>query len=703
MDTGYSQKGLKNLLLSNDNGPLDAAKPFMPFGPAPAKDAGFVIGSKEVFSKKHLDLKLNIEWANHPGANSSNIDYEAQYVASVNTTTGAVTYASGPEGSVAPKAYINYLSSGVWNKVATPVDMFLNPSTQTGSIIPSTVPDNFFEDYSSNYVSFNSKSNRGFIGFTLARDFGHKGYLADLTKYLIEQSSTTLSKTILVKPTEPYTPLIKSLYLSYSAYQTIDLTSTSSAVFNEREIRFFHIYPFGETEQHAYLSSINNNTDPIYLFPQFKHWVKDANDITIPVYHCGEFYIGIENLEANDAVNILFQVLEGSTDPRVSKPPDHIKWSYLTNNFWKDFDDQQISDATLDLLQSGIISLAIPPDATTNNSLLPAGNIWIKAGIETTAEAISKLLTVDAQAAISTFQPNNNADDFLNQPLQAGTITKLKTPDAAIKKITQPYNSFGGRPKENEDHFYIRVSERLRHKARAITIWDYEHLVLEAFPEIYKVKCLNHTSVCTSGGKEYTNEVQPGHVLVITIPSLNNRSDANPLKPFTNQDTLTKIESFLKEKVSCFVTVKTRQPLFEEVGISFSLKLYEQYKDFTLYANMLKEEITQFLTPWAYNSNADIQFGGKIYKSSLINFIEERYYVDYITNVVLSHKIDTVTIQDKTMEEITASTARSILVSMPASKHKIAPADETTSSSQPECISPTAGLVTATAGCGCNN
>jgi hypothetical protein len=118
---------------------------------------------------------------------------------------------------------------------------------------------------------------------------------------------------------------------------------------------------------------------------------------------------------------------------------------------------------------------------------------------------------------------------------------------------------------------------------------------------------------------------------------------------------------------------------------------------------MLKEEITQFLTPWAYNSNADIQFGGKIYKSSLINFIEERYYVDYITNVVLSHKIDTVTIQDKTMEEITASTARSILVSMPASKHKIAPADETTSSSQPECISPTAGLVTATAGCGCNN
>jgi hypothetical protein len=331
--------------------------------------------------------------------------------------------------------------------------------------------------------------------------------------------------------------------------------------------------------------------------------------------------------------------------------------------------------------------------------LLPSGKIWIRAGVETTAEAVSKLLTVDAQAAISTFQTNQNADDFLNQSLLAGTITKLIMPDAAVKKIIQPYNSVGGRPKENEDHFYIRVSERLRHKARAITIWDYEHLVLEAFPEIYKVKCLNHTSVCTSGGKEYTNEVQPGHVLVITIPLLNNRSDANPLKPFTNQDTLTKIENYLKERVSCFVTVKTRQPLFEEVGISFSLKLYEQYKDFTLYANMLKEEITQFLTPWAYNSNADIQFGGKIYKSSLINFIEERYYVDYITNVVLLHKIDTVTIQDPAMEEITATTARSILVSMPASKHTIIPVVELTSPSELECVSPTAGSVTATAGC----
>ncbi|MEO6455350.1 MAG: baseplate J/gp47 family protein [Ginsengibacter sp.] len=680
MDSGYNQKGIKNLLLSNDAGPLDAAKPFMPFGSQPKTDSTFIIGNKEVFSKKNTQIKLNIEWAGLPSA--IDIKYDTSSSTSVPNVdvkflTGKVwTNTTDPVGSTTPITSLNNVS-------------ILNSATKDVSLFSLTqpMPDKGTAVYGEEYLPFSSNTSKGFLQLRLKDDFGYKLYLDTLTLYLIGQSKTPISGP--AKPTEPYTPLIQSIYLSYSAYQITDLTSNTVSVFNNRDIRFFHIYPFGDAEQHKYLNNISANTDPVYLLPQFKHWGKDVNGNTIPVYHTGEFYIGIENLLANQAVNILFQAVEGSTDPLIAKPDDHVKWSYLSNNNWVDFNDQEISDATLALLQSGIISFAIPPKATTNNTLLSSGKIWIRAAIENAAEAISKLLSVDAQAAISTFESHDNADDFLNLPLPAGTISKLKTPDAAVKKITQPYSSFGGRPKENEDHFYIRVSERLRHKARAITIWDYEHLILEAFPEIYKVKCLNHTSVFESGGKEYTNEVKPGHVLIITIPLLTNKSEANPLKPYTNQDTLTNIENFLKKKVSCFVTVKTRQPLFEEVGISFTLKLYEQYKDFTFYANMLKNEITQYLTPWAYAGTADVQFGGKIYKSSLINFIEERYYVDFITDVILSHKIDDVNTEDITLEEITASTSRSILVSKPASKHIIVPADEDEASTVVECVSST--------------
>jgi hypothetical protein len=57
----------------------------------------------------------------------------------------------------------------------------------------------------------------------------------------------------------------------------------------------------------------------------------------------------------------------------------------------------------------------------------------------------------------------------------------------------------------------------------------------------------------------------------------------------------------------------------------------------------------------------------------LINFIEERYYVDFITDVFLYVKTDETTDESDNLEEITASTARSILVSAPASTHSIHP------------------------------
>ena len=190
--------------------------------------------------------------------------------------------------------------------------------------------------------------------------------------------------------------------------------------FKNREINFFHIYPFGEGEQHKYLNASEN----VYLLPQFKQ--SGAGEPNI-----GEFYIGIENLQPNESVNLLFQVMEGTTDPLVVKPSEHIKWSVLGNNNWIEFESSAYSDNTLELVQSGIISFKIPAVATTTNTILPAGYIWLRAAITKAAEAICKIISVNAQAAVATFFNNNNADDFLNTALPAGTVSKLKTPDAA--------------------------------------------------------------------------------------------------------------------------------------------------------------------------------------------------------------------------------------------------------------------------------
>lgn len=637
----YSNTGLKQLLLLSENGPLDAAKPFQPFGAQPKKDSIFVIGSKEVFCKKNSAVTLNIEWAKLP-ADAKHIKYSAS---SDNTVEDI-------------NANVDFLFKSKWNNsdqtdVLEGVDA-THPAIRLFS--PLSIPNDAIIEYENQYMGFNIASKAGFLRLVLQQDFGYSNYLSDLTSHLIEVSKPGATVTPFGGK-EPYTPTIQSLYLSYTAFQTVNVDNDNAQDFEGREIRFFHLYPFGEAEQHAYL----NKNETQHLLPQFTWPSATGNN------YCGaEFYIGIENLAEHQSVNILFQVLDGSSNPETEKPLKHISWSYLAKNEWCIFEDNAISDTTMQLVQSGIISFTIPAGATTDNSMLPSGYLWIRASVAEAADAVCKLIGVYAQAALVALRPNNNADDLFEKPLPAGTISKLKTPDAAVKKITQPYPSFGGRAKEQTGHYYIRVSERLRHKGRAVTIWDYEHLVLEAFPDIHKVKCLNHTQIAPN----IYNETQPGHVSVITIPSLVNRNDINPLRPYTNANRLIEIEEFLKQKVSCNVKLRVHNPQFEEVRLRFLLQLAKGYDDFTIYSKLLQEEITSFLTPWAYNSKTDIQFGGKIYKSSLINFIEERAYVDFVVNVEMYHRIETDG-ESQDLEEINASTARSILVSAPAAMHEI--------------------------------
>jgi len=717
--TGFSQTGLKQLSLSNNFGPIDASKPFLPFGALPKIDTTFVVGNKEVFSKKNLNLNLNIEWAgllNYPGdliyrgptfiqlnmpflfemrelggfeifGEEMEIDLGNNIAVNVPIASGGIS-GGASSTSLGPDVNIDLLKKGIWQPHSTTSLFDTSGSVKKEKMIPvSGIDELSLADYKSIYDNYDASDRSGFLRLVLATDLGFKKYQDELVTYLINKARN-IPDSNNPKPNEPYTPTIQSLYLSYSANTIHDLTQNNKKEFDKRETQFFHLYPFGEGEQHSYIT--DNNT--LYLLPQF---IQPTTNESF-----AEFYIGLENLKRKQSVNILFQFMEGSSDPLIDKPKKHVHWFYLARNKWIEFKDQEITDTTRQMVQSGIISFIIPADATTNNTILPSEYLWIKAAVPGAAEAVCKLITVDAQVAYVTFSPNNNAQDFLNMPLPAETISKLKEPDSSVKKIVQPYSSFGGRAKENNDNYYVRVSERLRHKARAITIWDYEHIVLEAFPSIYRVKCLNHTKFEkneTSGKVEY-NEAAPGYVTIITVPNLQNRNDTNPLRPFTNQNLLSEIKEYLGRKISCHVKLNVKNPRFEEIWLSFKLKLLKGFDDFSFYEKQLREEITRFLSPWATNSKTDVQFGGKIHKSIIIDFIEERPYVDFITDVKMFHDTnpdhedagdcDEENVkpgQSGDLDIIEASTARSILVSAPASKHTIEQITDTIENKKEDC------------------
>ena len=643
IELGVNVTGLKTLAISNDFGSVDSSKPFQPFGALPVAGNALIIGSKEIFQKSLTSMTIRTTWLATPD----------------------------PYGSTIPNVNIDFLNSGTWKPSGIPA--IAVTSTSFGLTQNLLLPVNDEADPAENEFYAN-ESRHGFVKLKLDADFGQKSYQTDLLKYVRKDSGAGDPGS------PPVGPFINALSVDYTASQVLVLNTTDEETFELRKGKYFHLLPFGHAEQHAFLSS----TFKVFLLPQFdfeRNSLKNESE--------AEFYIGVTGLIPPQNLSLLFQVADGTANPLALKPDPHLHLSYLSNNEWVAFKDNEVEDYTEGLLKSGIITLAMPSAAGNTNTLLAPGQHWIRIAVSDGADAVCRLLMVAAQALLTSFTDRENDPAFSATVLPSGTISKPERPDAAIKKISQPFDSFGGRAAEIPEAFYTRVSERLRHKDRAITLWDYEHLVLEAFPDIYRVKCLNHTQYePTESGEGIYRELAPGNVTIITIPDKQFHNQQDPLRPYTSLGTLQEIDAFLKARVSCFVRLHVRNPQFEEVNVNFKLKLFDGF-DEAFYTNLLKEAITRFLSPWAFPGGESPSFGGKIYKSVLIDFVEEQAYVDYVTDFEMFHTIEGVQ-GTKDLNEIEGSRAVSILVSVPAGKHGITvihPAAEEIAAEQCNCES----------------
>jgi hypothetical protein len=79
------------------------------------------------------------------------------------------------------------------------------------------------------------------------------------------------------------------------------------------------------------------------------------------------------------------------------------------------------------------------------------------------------------------------------------------------------------------------------------------------------------------------------------------------------------------------VNVKVKNPNYQKVKVDVKVKFHLGY-EFNYYKTLLEQAIIEFLSPWVYQSDRDLSFGGKIYKSVLLNFVEDLPYVDYVTD-----------------------------------------------------------------------
>jgi hypothetical protein len=608
-----SVSGVKDLMLSNDNGSIDASKPFKPFGEFPEVGSGFYIGSKEIFQKQLTEISLNTEWKST--------------VPSLSGTANYLRQAGYSDGFTLSGNNIIFTSGNPFTKAA--IDFTPN------EILKATTLEGFLK----------IKNNSNFSEDVFLQAIG-----TSLSKTTLTQSGDTYSLHIEAPPS-PTDVVLNSFSVDYTAEEII---SFSDPVETDNNL-FIHLTPFGYSQVHPDLFSENvtsvEKSERLTLIPN--------------LIHEGELFLGFENAEPDTVVNVLFQVADGSSNPL--KNMEELSWYYLSeNNNWILFDNFAIVDNTKNFTQSGIVTFTFPKDISDQNTAYEKGLHWIKATVKQNTDAVCKMILIQAQAGRAELVQDDIKQIEFRQTLPSTTISKLVNSDPAIKKIIQPFDSFGGRTRESDEHFYVRVSERLRHKQRAINIWDYEHIILEEFPQICKAKCLNHSGFYFDNIAEVFCENMPGHVTIVTIPDFKNKTNINPLRPYTSIGLLTNINDYLKTIISPFVKLHVKNPQFEEIRLSFKVKFYDNL-DVSFYQQLLNQEIEAFLCPWAWDNDVQISFGGKIIKSSLLNFVEERTYVDFVTCFQMDHIIERegsiITKALIDIEEAEASTSRSVLVS----------------------------------------
>lgn len=629
---------VKSLQLQNQLGTLDPTQPFMPFGASPKVGSKLSIAYPEMDGKPISHFEIGMRWMDLP-ANFS--EHYSHYASAISDLINSYTIAE-------VLTQFNYSAIVYYGGFIEEVS--------------DTMKDNFKVDITSSYQS-DPKSFELFtnqpqikvnvddfltgqvkveIEMILISSFYHDLYPeiylnAVLNPTVTDPEADNPEKKVDL-PSEPYTPLLEELTLNYTASENI---SFADLVPDEHSSLMYHRHPFGTKR------------------------VMGANKTLLPKYDDGYFFIGLENMGSGSNISLLFQIAEGSENPLHSsfKEDEGPDWWFLSDNDWMSLKGHTIRNDTNNFLRSGIVEIAIPKAANSDNSLLESGLHWLRVRLKKAPDAVPRFIGIHAQANEAIFHNNGNTTDHYRLP--AETINKLVHPRAALKSVTQPYASFGGEPAETDDAFYRRVSERLRHKNRAVSIWDYERMVLQQFPSLYKVKCMNYAYWNMESNA--LNELSPGDVTLVLIPKISEYSSAElRLKPQVSQNFKDEVEKYINRQKSMHADVKAVNPQYESVRFEFGVR-FQKGLDFNFHKNKTRDDLKRLLAPWAFESGAEITFGGGFTEYEVVNYLENLEHVDYITDFRMYHLVNSGDQAKKAFVE--PSNPLAILV--PSDKHHI--------------------------------
>ena len=632
-----------HMSLANSAGNLDHSIPFMPFGPVPVVGSFLEIKNPLILQKNLTRLEFVINWGGLPYTGNGFGDYYKAYGKNIkNHSFKAITTTNRN----------NVQTSG--NQNQPEFDLFDEKFDTLAN--EKTIRINVDELKLNNQIDpteINPNDSARSLFLVLTNPeiaFGHQQFTTIYAEAALNNSRFRRNRAEM--PNQPYTPLIERITATYS--------NTSREVMQrkqdekESDIKLVHLYPFGHVQ----------------VFPGP---VKSQSHLLPQIEYKGNLVLGLKHVKPDDVVSIGFELIPAVYIHTAINVPD-IHWEYLSNNEWISLEDFLLEDTTDGLLKSGIVKIEIPYGIQFDNTRLPAGKFWIRAAYNGKENLNSRIKNVFAQAVSVISDPS--ATETPNNLKTDQKVVKISLPGLkGIGKITGPFALEINNLFENDESFYNRVSEQLRHKNRAVTNWDVERIVLDKFKNIEKVRVYGRNS--------HPRELIKGSAMQIVLIPKNNLADG--MKRRNNKvdyHTLSEVKKYVSKMVSPYVKVEVMNPVYEQLKVRCRVKFNDYQKRGSL-RNLLNNDLISYLSPDIENSFIEKGFDESISKTEILNFIESRPYVEFVTQFSVLQLVE---VQGKykiidtaiigTIEELHTISAYAILTSVPQHQIEVIP-DET--------------------------
>lgn len=336
------------------------------------------------------------------------------------------------------------------------------------------------------------------------------------------------------------------------------------------------------------------------------------------------FYLGFTDVLPGQTLSLYWQ-LKGFDEFSIS-------WFYLNkDNTWQPL-TQLVNDQTRNLFNCGTWQTLLPQNASNQTSLMPKNKYWLKvemvpkvSGEKSPNYPNIKGLLYNAITA-TLINVETIESDYLINGLAANSIKQTVNSSVAISEVTQPWVSWNGRPKEDEQNFLKRVPARLSHRNRALNWGDIVTLLKERFISIFDVKY--------PSTNELTKIPAPEKRQLIVIPDNRYKDNDDSLRPELNQARLTEMVEWIDRLSSPWATIEINNPKYVNVQIDYQLVFASNVNpDYGLH--QLQQELSRIYMPWGENTAIGVTPGNHIDYYQLLATIQQSPWVERVTSLTL--------------------------------------------------------------------